>query len=414
MLEAGLTRANITLEEAARLLTGKARIDLTGLPGSALSLLLTEGARRGAPPMLVITADQDSAAQCAQDLRFFGVAARARGGDRDAANRKGDDALPVLRFPTPDASPFLQVASDRKAAMERVAALCHLAHQLPWQFLVAPVGGLLRKVAPREVLKARSRQLRVAELVDRDELIELLIGSGYLRVPIVEDPGSFAVRGSLLDLFPPHADAPARLELDDELITSIKRFDPDTQRTLVEIDHVFVHPARQTLSDPLTKKRVRERVSDLCDSFDMPTKRRNELLDELETGRSVVGLEAVLPAYYDHLETLFDYLPQDLRCVIVDPTAVAAAAREERERAHTDRSAQVGRVPAYQVDQLYTSAHELRDALERHPVASVHRLAVAGTPEDDESPLAVFEAVSADRVYALGGDDHAGLLAQLK
>jgi transcription-repair coupling factor (superfamily II helicase) len=403
VLEAGLTRANTTLLEAARKLATRERVDLTGLPGSALALVLTEGARKGAPPMLVITADQDGAQALAQDLRFFGVASGA-----------GEDGLPVLRFPTPDTTPFLQVASDRKSSMERVAALCHLAHGLPWQFLVAPVGGLLRKVAPRATLQARSRQLRVAELVERDALIELLIGSGYLRVPIVEDPGTFAVRGSLIDLYPPHADAPARLELDDELVASIKRFDPDTQRTLAEIDHVFVHPARQTLSDGQTKKRVRERVSDLFDSYNTPSKRRNELLDELETGRSVLGVEALLPAYYEQLETLFDYLPSNLRCVIVDPTAVASAAREERERAHADRSAQIGSVPSFQVDQLYTSVHELRDALDRHPVASVHTLAVAGAPEDDESPLAAFEAQRADQVSSLGGEDHAGLLAQLK
>ena len=403
VLEAGLTRANTSLPELARQLTTRERLDLTGLPGSSLALLLTEGARKGAPPMLVITPDQDSASALAQDLRFFGMPA---GG--------ADDGLPVLRFPVPEATPFLQVASDRKAAMERVAALCHLAHGLPWQFVVAPAGALLRKVAPRAALTARSRQLRVSDIIDREAWIELLIGSGYLRVPLVEDPGTFAVRGSLIDLYPPHAESPSRIELDDELVSSIKRFDPDTQRTLAEVDHVFVHPARQTLSDPQTKRRVRERVSDLCDSFNTPTKRRNELLDELDTGRSLLGLDAMLPAYYEQLETLFDFLPKHLRCIVVDPTRVAVAAREERERAFADRAAQVKSVPAYPVDALYISSHDLRDALEPHPVASVHTLAVAGAPEDDESPLAVFEAVHTERVLSLGGDDHAGLLAQLK
>lgn len=402
VLEAGLARASTTLEEAARRLATRERIDLVGLPSSSLALLLTEGARRGAPPMLVVTPDQDAAFACAADLRFFGVAAGS-----------GEDALPVLRFPAPDTSPFLQVASDRKAAMERVAALCHLAHGLPWQFLVAPVGALLRKVAPRDALKARSRQLHVTDVIERDELVELLIGSGYLRVPIVEDPGSFAVRGSLVDVYPPHAEGPVRLELDDELVASIKQFDPDTQRTVAERDHVFIHPARQTLSDLATRRRVRERVSDLCDAFDTPTKRRNELLDELDSGRSLLGADALLPAYYDHLETLLDYLPRALRCVVVDPTAVARVAREELERAHADRASRIEAVPAYEVDALYVSTHALRDALTEHPIASVHTLAVGGMPEDDESPLAVFEAVSTERVDALGGEDHALLRAQL-
>ncbi len=403
VLEAGLVRANSTLEAAAARLRTQERLDLSGLPGGSLALLLAEAARGGAPPMLVITKDQDSAFATAQDLRFFGAASRA-----------GEDALPVLRFPGMDTSPFLQVASDRKSAMERVAALCHLAHGLPWQFLVAPVGALLRRVAPVSALRARSRRIQVADIVDRDELVSLLSECGYLRVPVVEDPGSFAVRGALIDVFPPHADAPARLELDDELVASIKRFDADSQRTLETVDHLFVHPARQTLSDAATKRRVRERVSDLCDAENLPSRKRNELLDELDTGRASLLVDALLPAFYDQLDTLFSYLPGDVRCAIVDPTAVAQVASEELSRAHADRAARVEHTPAYAVKQLYLSLHELRAELERHPVASVHTLAVAGAPGDEESPLAVFELEDPERVITLGGEGHEAVLAQLK
>ncbi len=403
VLEAGLARANVSLDEAKSRLKSRERIDLTGLSGGALALLLTEAVRAGAPRMLVITKDQDSALATAQDLRFFGL----------ANDSSADDALAVLRFPGTDTSPFLQVAADRKSSMEHVAALCHLAHGLPFQFLVAPVSALLRRVAPRAALHARSRQIHVSDIVDREELIALLSECGYMRVPIVEDPGTFAARGSIIDVFPPHAEGPARLELDDELVASIKRFDPDTQRTLESVDHVFVHPARQTLSDAQTKKRVRERVSDLCDSFNLPSRKRSELLDELETGRTSLGIDALLPAFYDQLDTLFDYLPSDLRCVIVDPTEVAKAASQEYERAHKDRAARVQDSPAYPVDKLYLSVHDLRDKLEPLPVASVHALAVAGAPDDEESPLSVFEASRLENIGALGGEDHASLLAQL-
>jgi transcription-repair coupling factor (superfamily II helicase) len=401
-LEAGLVRANVTLEAAASRLRSRERLDFSGLPGGALGLVATEAARRGTPPLLLVTADQDAAFACAQDLSFFGVAG------------EGEDALPVLRFPAPDGSPFLQVQPDRKSAMERVSALCHLAHGLPFRFLVAPVGALLRRVAPRGELARRSRQIRVADIVERDELASLLSECGYLRVPVVEDPGSFAMRGALIDVYPPHAAGPARIELDDELVASIKRFDPDTQRTLGELDHLFVHPARQALSDAASRARARERVSDLCDHFNLPTRKRNELLDELDTGRSVMGHDALLPAYYDHLEHLFDYLPDDMRVVVLDPTAVIAAASRELERAHADRAARVEDGPAYEVAQLYLSTHELRELLAPHPLAAVHALAVAGTPGDDESPLAELEAPAAAEVLTLGGEGHEGLLAQLK
>ncbi len=402
-LESGLTRANTTLRLAADKLGTLERLDYSGLPGGALALLLTEATRRGAPPMLVVTPDQDSAQACAQDLRFFG-----------AASTSGADALPVLRFPAPDASPFLQVAADRKTNMERVAALCHLAHGLPWQFIVAPVSALLRKVAPKQALASRSRHVHVSDIIDRDELISLLAACGYLRVPVVEDAGSFAVRGALLDVFPPHAGSPLRIELDDELVTSIKRFDPDTQRTLGEEQSVFVHPARQTLSDSATRKHVRERVSDLCDSFNLPSRKRSDLLDDLESGRSVLGIDGLLPAFHGKLDTVFDYLPSTMRCVIVDPTGVAKAAREDLERAHSDRAARVTELPAFSVAELYTNSHDLRETLERHPIASIHMLAVSGEAEDEESPLSAFESVAAESVLQLGGEDQSGLLSQLK
>jgi transcription-repair coupling factor (superfamily II helicase) len=402
-LEAALAQSSLSFEEAVRRLTSAARIDYTGLPGSALSLLLTEGARRGAPPMLVITPDQDSAFACAQDLRFFGVSGAA-----------AEDALPVLRFPSPDATPFLQVAVDRKSAMERAAALCHLAHGLPWQFVVTPIAALLRRVAPRAALHARSRRIQVADIVDREELLGLLADCGYLRVPVVEDAGSYAVRGALLDVYAPHAEGPVRIELDDELVASIKQFDPDTQRAGKPLDHVFVHPARQTLWDSATRQRARARISDLCDSFNLPSRKRSELLEDLDAGRNVLGIDALLPAFFEQLDTLFDYLPRALRCVIVDPSAVARAAADELERARRDRAARVQDGPAYALEQLYLELPELRDQLRGHPVLAVHTLAIAGAPEPDESPLAEFEAQELAQSQSLGAEDHATLLARLR
>jgi transcription-repair coupling factor (superfamily II helicase) len=410
-LESALARNTVGFEEAARRLRGSGRLDYTGLAGGALPLLLTEAARRGAPPMLIITPDADGAAACAADLRFFGVSGAAGQGPD---GREPEDALPVLRFPVPDATPFLQVAVDRKASMERVAALCHLAHGLPWQFLVAPVAALQRRVAPREALRARSRQIRVSDIIDRQELLELLADCGYLRVPVVEDPGSFAARGALLDVYAPHAEGPVRIELDDELVASIKQFDPDSQRATRALDHVFVHPARQTLWDAGTKQRARERISDLCDSFNLPSRKRSELLEELDAGRNVPGMDAFLPAFYERLDTLFDYLPADLRCVIVDPSALSGAASDELTRARRDRAARVEDGPAYPVEALYTDVHTLREQLERHPSLSVHTLAVAGEPDERESPLSVFEPQSLEQTEQLGGEDHAPLLARLK
>ncbi|MFM2416546.1 MAG: hypothetical protein RL385_1269 [Pseudomonadota bacterium] len=401
-LESSLRRANTDVGKVARNLTSRARVDLKGAPTGALALALTEAARKGAPPMLIVVKDQDSALAFAQDLGFFGVAA------------DGEDALPVLRFPAPDTSPFLLVAPDRKVAMERVAALCHLAHGLPFHFLVAPVAALLRRVAPVAEMRVRSRSIRITDIVDRDELVRMLAGAGYLRVPVVEDQGSFAVRGGLLDVFPPHAPSPLRVELDDELVASIKAFDPDTQRTLRSVDHVFLHPARQALWDEGTKKGARERISDLCDAANLPSRKRSELLDELDAGRSVLGVDGLLPAFYGgQLGSIFDYLPDDMRVVVADPDAVATAVTRELEQAHQDRAARESEIPAYPVAQLYLDRHGLTEKLAVHPLACVHTLQVLGDAQDDESPLSALYAGGTTETLDLGGEAHTGLLSQL-
>jgi transcription-repair coupling factor (superfamily II helicase) len=375
-LESSLRRATTDVARAARRLRGEGRVDLTGVPLGALA--------------------------CAEDLAFFGVAS------------EGADALPVLRFPAADTSPFLKVAPDRKVAMERVSALAHLAHGLPFHFVVAEAAALVRRVAPVAAVRARSRSLRVADIVDRDELVAMLTGAGYLRLPVVEDPGTFAARGGLLDVFPPHAPQPYRIELDDELVASIKLFDPDTQRTLKSTDHVFLHPARQALWDDTTKKRARERISDLCDAANMPSRKRSELLDDLDSGKAL-GVDGLLPAFYDTpLETLFDYLPGQMRCVVVDPAGVAKSVSAELERAHGDREKREPDQPAYPVAALYENAHALRDRLLSHPLTGIHELVMLGELGDDESPLAELGAVAPGAHADLGGESHAGLVAELE
>lgn len=401
-LETGLARASTDLKDAVRTLAQPGRADFTGLPPGALELLLTEAARAGAPPALVVTADQATARDAAAALTFFG------------APTSGGSSQRVLPYPAADVSPFAEVAPDRRAAMERIATLSHLAQGQAWSFVVAPITALLRRVAPRRTLAERSRTVREADVLERDDLLQLLSDNGYLRVPLVEDPGSFAVRGGLIDVYPPQAARPVRIELDDDLVCSLRYFDPDTQRTGQDAPELFIHPARQTTAAETERAVVRQRVSDLCDDFDMPSRKRNQLLDDLQSGRAVLGIDGLLPAFHDGLQTVFDYLPDNVRTVVVDPTACTREVTESLDSAHADRQAKVSEGgPAYTVEQLYLDVHELREALEGPGLVAAHRLAVAGASDDSESPLSALEPQRLDDVKSLGGEDQKGLAAQL-
>ena len=381
------------------------RTDVSGLPPGALALLL---ARAALPePTIVVVDDGATAARMAADLTFF-----------VGATPEDQTLGQVLSYPAVETTPYLPVAPDRRAAMDRMAVLHHLATSLPWRFLVAPAPALLRRVPPRAAVASRSVVVRAEDEIDRDSLVRTMIEGGYLRVPVAEDPGTFAVRGSLLDVYPPEATHPARIELDDWLVLSIKLFDPDDQRTLRSVPAVHIHPVRDTLFGPDEIARARDGVRQLCDEVNLPTSRARQLVDDLASGRAFYGIEGFLPAFHAGLETLLDHAGPAARIVVLDPTAVGAAVRHELAHARADWEVtrQEG-TPAFPPPAHYMDEEELGREIDARPVLVVHRLVVGGAAEAGEaegSPLVVLETVDPERVLGLAGEDQSALVAEIK
>src|SRR5207248_7006755 len=138
---------------------------------------------------------------------------------------------------------------------------------LPWRVLVAPAPALARKVVPRSALGPRCDLVQAEELVDRAQLLRGLAEGGYLRVPVVEDPGTFAARGAVIDVWPPSSRWPARIELEEDLCLSIKYFDPEGQRTIRNVKDLFLHPVREALVGEAERTRARARVLGLTDAL---------------------------------------------------------------------------------------------------------------------------------------------------
>ena len=174
------------------------RVTAYGMTPSFAALVCAQLATRGGP-IVALTADEPAAARLADDLGFFLP---------DAGDR-------VLAVPAIDTSAYAELSPDRRALMDRMAALFRLSHggALARDVIVLSAGSLVRRtIAPAE-LDALADILIVEQDIDRDATLELLVRAGYARVPVVEDPGTFAVRGGVLDLFPPLYGYPVRLEL---------------------------------------------------------------------------------------------------------------------------------------------------------------------------------------------------------
>jgi transcription-repair coupling factor (superfamily II helicase) len=382
------------------------RLDVTGVRGSAGAALVASMARTRR--VVVVTSDVEAAPRFGDDVRFF----------------LHDDAGRVLVFPANETSPYADVNPDRRSAMARMAVLARLASNDPWSVLVVPAGALARRVVPRSVVREHTRKVAVDTEIDRDALaLELALG-GYLRVPVVEDPGSFAIRGALLDVWSPRDTSPFRVELYGDLVLSIKPFDPQEQRTTkidgkeLSVPVVWLPPAREAVLTLEAVARARERVRHLADAIDLPSTRARALVEDVASGRAFFGADGFLPAYYPELEPLAAYLGDDALFVLDDPAAVTKALTSELARGKDDAIAESGEVH-FPKEAFYEDALAVARVLEQHGCVVLHGTPIVGeaAPDDDApepSPLAGYEVAPGGEALDLAARDHADLSRAVK
>ena len=310
--------------------------------------------------------------------------AAARTLERDVCAFLGDERL-IAVLPGIEVSPYAELSPDRGQVVARLAALARLAlggvHAPP--VVIATAGALIRRTLTRDALLARAFAVAKGETIDRDAVAARLVAAGFARTPVVEDPGTIAVRGGVLDVFAPLAAYPARIELFGDEVESIRLFDPMTQRTLREVPEVLVHPVRETIVTAAGGlAAVKQRLRDLADHVAHPTKATRRLLEQLdEEGADFVGIEVLTPAFHDAMAAPATLVPPDARWVVIDPDAVVGAAREELEdaaRRHDEREA--AQLLSLPVEAHYASPEELDATL----AAARHRLILPALEVHDD------------------------------
>jgi transcription-repair coupling factor (superfamily II helicase) len=378
---------------------GGGALHVAGIAGCAVSLAARAIAlQQPRPkPIVCVVADPEEARRVASDLAFLWG---------NPAGEEGEETLQgdVLLLSANEASPYADVTPDRRAAMSRLATLFHLTHELPYRFLVVSAGSLVRKVVSRSRIEKYSQLVTAEQELDRDTFTQKLSESGYLRVPLVEDPGSYAVRGSILDVWPPGSAYPVRVELLGDLVLSLKLFDPEVQRTLKEIRELWLPPAREAILDDESVELARQRVRGLCDAVDLPSTRARTLVEDVLAGRSFFGAEGMLPSYGD-LDCLSDYLPSDVVILLEDPPSITSSVRDELGRAIADE-AQKASEPHFGVDAFFQTEGQLGSWLESKRIVALHRTAVSGG--DDVAGLSRYEQ-SPESTPTLSARDHGDL-----
>jgi transcription-repair coupling factor (superfamily II helicase) len=255
-----------------------------------------------------------------RDLRFVAGPARAER---------------IIALPADERTPYHATSPDPIVVMERAATLHRLGTggrdgRGPFDVLVLTPEALCRRGVPFAEVQRMAELVEKDEELDRAAVTQKLIVGGYSQVNTCEDPGTFALRGSILDIFFAGFDKPIRIDLFGDTVESIKSYDPQTQRTLAEHTSVSLGPAREVHLDDVTVPRAIKRLRDLADEVEFPTKKLRELVADLENRISFFGIEGLLPAFYEALEGPLDLLERALgkggfSVVLDEPDAVVGA-----------------------------------------------------------------------------------------
>ncbi|AUQ58430.1 transcription-repair-coupling factor Mfd [Phaeobacter inhibens] len=215
--------------------------------------------------------------------------------------------MPVISFPGWDCLPYDRVSPNADIAAARMATLAALVHQMPGQFvLLTTLNAATQRVPARQVLKDAAFVAEVDRRIDEEALRGYLTRMGFTKSPTVMEPGDFAVRGGIIDIYPPGQSGPVRLDLFGDVLDGARRFDPATQRTTEKLSVVELAPVSEVILDEAAVTRFRQnyRIEFGAAGTDDP------LYEAVSAGRKYQGIEHWLPFFHERLETLFDYLPQ--------------------------------------------------------------------------------------------------------
>ncbi|HEX3913738.1 MAG TPA: transcription-repair coupling factor [Steroidobacteraceae bacterium] len=319
------------------------------LYGAAVALAIAEAAPGADGPLIVIAPSSREAESLSEEVRFF-----------------AGPELTVRVFPDLETLPYDSFSAHPDITSARLATLAELprAHRGVW--LVA-IDTLLQRLAPRSYIEAYSLKVHADETLDIEALRAQLSLAGYAAVTQVAAHGEFAVRGSLIDVFPMGSDTPFRIDLLDRDVDSIRRFDPETQRSLEKLDRIQLLPARET---PLNPEAVREfrrryRLRFTGDLSEHPVYR------DVSSGAAPGGIEFFLPLFFERTSQLFEYLPPS--SVIVDVNEASSGAQglwddivARHEQLRHDRHR-----PILDPAEVYLSPAELQEAMSPWPRVQV-------------------------------------------
>ena len=313
------------------------------LLGSSASVAIANTAMGAGSLTVVITNDTASAIQLEQELQFYA------------------GELPVVHFPDWETLPYDNFSPHEDITSERLSTL-HTLSRLKQGVLVVPIATIMHRLPPSQYLTANSLQFSIGESFDIEVMRRQLEASGYRCVATVYEHGEFAMRGSIMDIFPMGSKSPYRIDLMGDEIDTLRTFDPETQRTVAQVESINLLPGKEF---PLDKEGIAKFRNRWHEQFDVDHK-RCPIYQDISQGIAPAGIEYYLPLFFDECATLFDYLPDN--CLIFSHEGLDRSAEQfwkELHRRYEDHNIDPQR-PLLPPQQVFVPAEELFSHFKAH------------------------------------------------
>ncbi|MFD1189323.1 transcription-repair coupling factor [Phenylobacterium conjunctum] len=339
-----------TQAETRRIAQDPGRLDLIGAPEGFDALVMADILKARGGLAVFVARDGSRLSAFIDAFRFF-----ASGVD-------------ILQFPSWDCLPYDRTGPSPGVAAQRMTTLARLAQGLDAKkpvLLVASVAAMIQRVPPKASVTGATWSARVGNVVEIADLERYFAVNGYQRASTVSEKGEFAIRGGVIDVYPPSADEPVRLDLFGDTLESIRAFDPETQRSTKQLKDVTLLPVSEALLDKDAIARFRRGY---VEAFGAPG--GDPLYETVSEGGRRAGMEHWLPLFYPDMATLFDYLPDN---ALIGVDHLAAEARDERMAMIADAfdaRAQADRKVHYhplEPSRLYLDDEEWRARLAERP-----------------------------------------------
>ena len=279
----------IDISKLLQRLNTSGRIPVSGVPQGLDAILLTKLVNAlGGVPLLHVCVDDQRLSTLAEQVSFFAP------------------ELDVLRFPAWDCLPYDRVSPTADILARRLSTLVqlHKPNEKP-RLVLTTVNAVLQRVVARDMISKSSLNVASGRRVNSDELLAFLGGNGFSRSSTVVDPGDFAVRGGIIDIFPPGAENPVRLDFFGDTLETIRAFDAQTQRSTTMLKTLALNPANEVLLSPEAIGRFRTGYAAAFSGLDL----NDPLYESVTNGRRYQGMEHWMPLFHEHLDTLLDYVP---------------------------------------------------------------------------------------------------------